>query len=109
MLRRIFVVVFVVSLLTVAVTPPAAAQTRAEAPISSPDLGIVWQWFLELIGIAPASTELDPVPDWKSEEDPGSLIEPNSLAAPTSPPGGLQEPSTTQAEGEVGSVFDPNG
>jgi hypothetical protein len=66
----------------------------------------VWAWFLDLLGI-PASEAAPASPSLKSDDDPGSFIDPNGFA----PPEPLLESgqATSESGQDGGSAQDPNG
>jgi hypothetical protein len=110
MFRRMFVVVMIVSVLLFVASPAGAVQERSDKPDQPRVLQEWWTWFLDLFG-GQGSPENSSgrTPPSKSEEDPGSMIDPNGLTVPIYPPGSLVEPTATEGESDGGSMMDPNG
>ncbi len=102
------VVVMIVFVFLAAASPAVAAQQGSDDPGQPRVFQMLWTWFLDLVG-SPRTHPTNQVPPLKSEDDPGSFIDPNGLTVPTQPTGSLLDPNASEPGEDGGSVMDPDG
>ena len=109
MFRRMCIVVTIILLLALAGSPVAAHQPVADQqPATHSGWDSLWKWFTGLLGYPGSLPSPEGNPDFKSENDSGSFIDPNGFAAENES-GSYIDPNGFTADEDSGSMMDPDG